>query len=142
MSDPVRVNRRVSIPADEIDLKFTTSSGPGGQHANKAATRVDLTWNVTASRALGPRQRERVKSRLRYRIDSQGNLRLSSARHRSQTRNRQDVLARLALLVEEALVPEKRRVATKPTTASKERRLQAKRRRSNVKRQRRPSFDD
>lgn len=142
MSDDVRVNRRLTIPGDEIELKFTTSSGPGGQHANKAATRVELIWNVDRSDALGPRQRERVKSRLRHRIDSQGNLRLSSARHRSQTRNRQDVLARLARLVDDALVVEKRRVATKPTTASRERRLQAKRRRSNVKRMRRPGFDD
>lgn len=142
MSGDVQVNRRLSIPADEIEFRFTTSSGPGGQHANKVATRVELTWNVEGSRALGPRQRERVRSRLRHRIDAQGNLRVASQRHRSQLRNRQEVLGRLAALVADALVPDKRRVATKPTTASKERRLQAKRRRAHVKRLRHPTLDD
>jgi ribosome-associated protein len=142
MSGELRVNRRLEIPLDEIEYTFSTSSGPGGQHANKAATRVDLAWNVDESRILTDEHRRRLRSRLRNRIDSSGALRLSSDRHRSQWRNRADVTARLADLVAEALKPPKQRVATAPTRAAKERRLEAKRRRGAIKRNRRATFDD
>lgn len=139
----VRVNRSVTIPEDEIRLEFTTSGGPGGQHANKASTRAVLVWNVDQSRALGPRQRMRVKGKLRHRIDSAGNLRLSSDAHRSQLRNREAVRERLRSMVEDALRPEKKRVGTAPTRSSKENRLKSKRLRSEVKRARRaPGADD
>ncbi|MFN2524986.1 MAG: alternative ribosome rescue aminoacyl-tRNA hydrolase ArfB [Actinomycetota bacterium] len=137
---PLRVTRSVSIPDDELEFKFSTSGGPGGQHANKAATRVDLRWVPETSRALGPRQRERVLSRLAKRLDSSGALRLSSDRYRSQLRNRTAVLGRLAEMVEEALRPAARRVATKPTSGAVERRLNQKRRRGAIKKMRtRPS---
>ena len=142
MSRNVRVSRSLSIPADEIQLRFSTSGGPGGQHANKVATRVDLSWNVDESRALGPRQRARIKARLAKRIDSSGNLRLSSDARRSQLRNREEVMERLARTVAQALKREKQRVATGPTKAAKERRLKEKRRRSELKKSRRVSFDD
>jgi ribosome-associated protein len=138
----VRVTRTLEIPADEIDLSFSTSSGPGGQNVNKSETRVNLTWNVKESRALGPRQRDRILKRLSNRINSSGRLHLSSSRYRSQWRNREDVTARLQELVADALRPAKRRVETSPTTASREKRLQAKRRRSQMKRARRPVDDD
>ena len=139
----VRVNRSVVIPEDEIRLEFTTSGGPGGQHANKASTRAVLVWNVDASRALGPRQRARVRGKLRHRIDTSGNLRLSSDAHRSQLRNREAVRERLGTMVEVALRPEKKRIGTAPTRSSKENRLKAKKVRSEVKRARRaPSHDD
>ena len=142
MSPGVRVNRRLEIPLDEIEYTFSTSSGPGGQHANKASTRVDLAWNIDNSRILGDEDRERLRSRLRNRIDSSGALRLSSDRHRSQWRNRADVTARLADLVSEALKPPKQRVATAPTRAAKERRLESKRQRGQTKRNRRVTFED
>lgn len=138
----VRVTRTLEIPADEIDLTFSTSSGPGGQNVNKTETRVNLTWNVKESRSLGPRQRDRILKRLSNRIDSSGRLHLSSSRFRSQWRNREDVTARLQELVADALRPAKRRVETNPTTASREKRLKAKRRRSLIKRARRPVDDD
>jgi ribosome-associated protein len=139
----VRVNRSVLIPEDEIRLEFTTSGGPGGQHANKSSTRAVLVWNVEQSRALGPRQRIRIKGKLRHRIDSSGNLRLSSDAYRSQLRNREAVRERLRSLVEDALRPEKKRIGTAPTRSSKEKRLQSKRARSEVKRARsRPRPDD
>ncbi|HEV2757769.1 MAG TPA: alternative ribosome rescue aminoacyl-tRNA hydrolase ArfB [Actinomycetota bacterium] len=139
----VRVSRSLVIPEDEIRLEFTTSGGPGGQHANKSSTRAVLVWNVDASRVLGPRQRARVKGKLRHRIDSAGNLRLSSDAHRSQLRNREAVRERLAAMVEAALRPEKKRVGTAPTRASKEKRLGAKKARSEVKRARRaPGLDE
>lgn len=139
----VRVNRSVVIPEDEIRLEFTTSGGPGGQHANKSSTRAVLVWNVDASRALGPRQRARIKGKLRHRIDSAGNLRLSSDASRSQLRNREAVRERLRSLVEAALKPEKKRIGTAPTRAAREKRLQSKRLRSEVKKARQsPRPDD
>ena len=139
----VRVNRSLVIPEDEIRLEFTTSGGPGGQHANKSSTRAVLVWNVESSRALGPRQRARIKGKLRHRIDSAGNLRLSSDASRSQLRNREAVRERLGSLVEAALRPEKKRIGTAPTRSSKETRLKSKRLRSEVKRARRaPGTDD
>jgi ribosome-associated protein len=142
MSEAVRINKHLVIPADEIELRYSTSGGPGGQHANKVATRVDLTWNVARSKALGPRQRARILHALRSRIDSSGSLRLSSDRRRSQLRNREDVLARLQTHVQDALRPVKKRVATSPSTAARERRLQQKRRRSEIKSRRRAPGDD
>ena len=141
MSRNVRVNRSLTIPEDEIRLTFSTSGGPGGQHANKAATRADLTWNIDSSRVLGPRQRQRLRRKLRSRIDSAGNLHLSSAGERSQQRNRDAALRRLETLVRDALKREKPRIATTPTKASQEKRLQAKKRRSELKKQRAARFD-
>ena len=139
----VRVNRSLVIPEDELRLEFTTSGGPGGQHANKSSTRAVLIWNVDASTALGPRQRARIKGKLRHRIDSSGNLRLSSDAYRSQLRNREAVHERLRTMVEDALRPEKKRIGTAPTRSSKENRLKSKRLRSEVKRARsKPRPDD
>lgn len=139
----LRVNRSVVVPEDELHLEFTTSGGPGGQHANKSSTRAVLVWNVDSSRVLGPRQRARVKGKLRHRIDTAGNLRLSSDAHRSQLRNREAVRERLRALLEDALKPEKRRVATAPTRGSQESRLKSKRVRSEIKKARRtPRLED
>ncbi|CAN5677480.1 alternative ribosome rescue aminoacyl-tRNA hydrolase ArfB [soil metagenome] len=132
------MERRVAIPQDEIELSFSTSSGPGGQHANRSATRVDLQWNIERSRVLGPRQKERVRARLRHRIDSAGNLRLSSDTHRSQLRNRQEVIRRLHDLVAVAVVVPRKRVPTAASRGSVERRLRGKKRRSETKKMRRP----
>jgi ribosome-associated protein len=138
----LRVNRRLVIPPNELEERFSTSSGPGGQHANKASTRAELTWNIESSSVLGPRQRERLRSRLASRLDSNGVLRVASEKHRSQLRNREEVRNRLAELVDRALKVERSRVKTKPTRAGKERRLQQKRRRSEIKRTRRMTNDD
>lgn len=136
------MSRSLTIPADELELTFTTSGGPGGQHANRSSTRVVLGWNVERSRALGDRQRHRIRAHLRRRIDNSGMLRVTSDRFRSQLRNREDAMARLGELVADALRPVKNRVATAPTRASKERRLQQKKRRSQVKDARRFRDDD
>ena len=142
MSEELRVGRNLVIPRAELAVRFSASGGPGGQHANKTSTRVELTWNVERSEALGPRQRERLRKNLRHRIDSEGNLRVVSDARRSQMRNRSAAEERLVQLVAAALRPPKPRIDTAPTKASKERRLQAKRRRSEIKRARRRSFDD
>jgi ribosome-associated protein len=141
MSDGLRVNRSVLIPESELEFSFSPSGGPGGQHANKTSTRATVTWNVDRSEALGPRQRDRIKGKLRHRIDSSGNLRVTSDAQRSQLRNREEVRRRLAQLVADSLVTPKRRVGTKPSRTAVEKRLQQKKRRGDLKRQRRSTFD-
>ncbi|MGI8709159.1 MAG: alternative ribosome rescue aminoacyl-tRNA hydrolase ArfB [Actinomycetota bacterium] len=141
MGDDVRVGRSLTIPTSEIEFNFTPSGGPGGQHANRSSTRVELLWNVDESQVLTPTQRARIRHALRTRIDSSGTLRLASSAQRSQTRNREDVIGRLARLVADALKPRRQRVPTRASKASKERRLQDKKHRGEVKRLRKPDFD-
>ena len=138
----VRVNRALTIPDHELEMRFSPSGGPGGQHANKASTRVELSWNVERSDVLSARQRQRLRSSLRHRMDSAGNVRIVADEYRSQMRNRDAAVKRLVHLLSEALKPVKQRVDTKPTRASKERRLQQKKMRSQTKNFRRaPSGD-
>ena len=137
----VRVSRSLEIPESELETTFSTSGGPGGQHANKASTRVELRWNIADSDVLGPRQRARLLDKLQHRIDSKGVLRVVSDAHRSQLRNRADVEKRLGEIVAAALKKEKPRRKTEPSRAAKEKRLQQKRRRSELKKSRRPDFD-
>ncbi len=132
----IKVTRNITIPVDELDFTFLPSGGPGGQHANRSSTKVVLAWDIDRSRALGPRQKQRVRTALRSRIDSSGVLRLSSDKYRSQLRNREDVTRRLAELTARALRPVKARTATTPTAASRDRRLQQKRVRAQIKRAR------
>jgi ribosome-associated protein len=139
----IKVNRNLTIPNDELDFTFLPSGGPGGQHANRSSTKVVVEWDVAASRVLGPRQRQRIQAVLKSRIDSSGVLRLSSDRHRSQLRNREDVTRRLGGIVAEALRPVKARTATNPTRSSRERRIKEKRHRGEIKKaRRRPGPED
>lgn len=140
--DDIKINRSLTIPGAELELRFSPSGGPGGQHANKAATRAELTWNVQGSQVLGPRQRQRLQAVLRHRLDSSGNLRLTSDRNRSQMQNRNDAIQRFATLVRDALKPPKARVETKPSRASKEKRLDQKKKRSETKQNRRVRLGD
>ena len=139
----IRVSRSVTIPDSELAFRYVRSGGPGGQHANKTSTKVELSWDVASSSALGPRQRARLLGNLGSRLESSGVLRLRSDRHRSQLRNKEDVMERLCTLVEAGLKVEKGRIATGPTLGAKRKRLDQKRRRSDIKRARRkPSIDD
>ena len=137
----LHVTRSLTIPMSEIELRHSTSGGPGGQHANRSSTRIDLAWNVDRSTALGPRQRHRIRERLRSRIDTNGTLQLSSARHRSQLRNREEVLDRLAGLLEDALRMEKTRRPTQPSRRAKDDRITQKKRRGAIKQSRRKNLD-
>lgn len=131
------VGRALRIPLGEIELRTSRSSGPGGQHANKTETRVEAIWSVEDSGALGPGQRARLLTKLGP------DVRASAQEERSQLRNREAALTRLGLRVEQALKVERRRVATRPSAASKRDRLDAKRRRGEVKSARRkPTLDD
>jgi ribosome-associated protein len=130
--DAIRVTRSVVLPRSEIELRFSRSSGPGGQHANTAETRVEAVLDVAATTALTEVQRRRVLAK------AGPVLRAVAQDERSQHRNRELALERLVEQLREALRVERRRVATKPTAASRERRLERKKRRSETKRLRRP----
>jgi ribosome-associated protein len=137
VNEPLRVTARVAIPRDELVARATRSGGPGGQHVNTSATRVELLWNVRQSRALNDAQRERVMERLATRLDAGGMLRVVASEHRSQRRNREAAEARLADLVRRALAVPRTRVPTRPSAAAKQRRLDDKRKRRERKRDRR-----
>lgn len=124
----------VRIPRAELLYRATPSGGPGGQHVNRVATRIELWWNVATTVALDEPQRATVRDRLAGRIDRDGWLRIVAADSRSQTRNREAATERLSALVAAALKPRKKRKATRVSPAQKRARLEAKRRRSDAKR--------
>ena len=125
------MTRSVSIPRSEIELRFSRSSGPGGQHAQKSDTRVEASFDVEASRALTEAQKRRVLAK------AGPVLRAVAQDERSQWRNRELATERLVEALREALRVPRRRRPTKPSKAAVERRLEQKRRRSEVKRRRR-----
>jgi|SRR5919201_2755359 ribosome-associated protein len=130
--DSIRVTRSVVIPVGEIELRFSRSSGPGGQHAQKSETRVEAAFEVEASSALTEAQKRRVVA------NAGPVLRAVAQDERSQARNRELALERLAAELRRALRVRRKRVPTRPTDASKEQRLEEKRRRAELKRLRRP----
>jgi ribosome-associated protein len=131
MSEGLPIRPGVVIPLDEIELRTSRSSGPGGQHANVTASRVEAVFDVSGSRSLSDAQRARIQSRLGPRVTA------SAQDTRSQLRNRELALARLADRLARALEVARPRTATRPTAASRRRRVDAKRRRADVKRARR-----
>jgi ribosome-associated protein len=130
--ESIQVTKTVAIPVSEIELRFSRSSGPGGQHAQKTETRVEAVFDVDASAGLTTAQKERVRRR------AGTVLRAVAQDERSQSRNRELAIERLVAALRDALKVERRRRPTKPTAASRERRLEQKRRRSELKQQRRP----
>ena len=129
------MTRSVVLPLAEVQLRFSRSSGPGGQHAQKSETRVEAVFDVEASNALTDTQKRRVVAR------AGPVLRAVAQDERSQLRNRELAIERLVEQLRQALKVERRRVATKPTKASRERRLETKKRRSQTKKLRRPPGD-
>lgn len=130
------MNRSLRIPLDELEWRFSASGGPGGQHANRSNTRVEVRFDVASSPSLGPRQRARLLERLgpmvRVVVDAE----------RSQLRNRVVAQERLAERLAAALRIETPRRATKPTAGSRERRLSEKRRRAERKQRRQRPLAD
>ena len=135
--DGVRVDDSVVIPRDELVARASRSGGAGGQHVNTSSTRIELVWNVAASRALTDEQRERVLQKLSSRLDGERNLRVVASDRRSQRQNRESAEERMTELVRQALIVPKKRRPTKPTRAAKQARLESKRRISDKKRERR-----
>jgi len=137
MSDCLAVTPDLSIPLSEIELRASRSSGPGGQHANVTASRIEASFDVAGSRSLTPQQRERLLRRVGPRVTA------VAKDARGQARNRELALERLRRKLAEGLRTPRRRKPTKPTRASRERRLQAKRRVADRKRGRaRPELDE
>jgi ribosome-associated protein len=137
VEDDLVVTRSVRIPRSELQVTFSASGGPGGQHANRSNTRVDLRFDVESSAAFSDAQRARVSERLGAEV------RVVADDERSQLRNRALAEERLVARLQSALRVDRPRTATRPSRASKRRRLDDKSRRGEVKRQRRrPAPDD
>ena len=136
MADVLDVKPGVAIPMAEIELRTNRSSGPGGQHANVTASRVEASFDVFASSALTDEQRARISARLGPRVTA------SAQDTRSQHRNRELALERLAERLAHALEVRRPRTRTRPTRASQRRRVESKKRRGDIKRaRRRPDLD-
>jgi ribosome-associated protein len=137
MDDPMSIGRDIQVPLREITLRTSRSSGPGGQHANVTASRVEAIFDVEASTALTDEQKRRVISRAGPRVTA------VAQDARSQARNRELALERLRRRLTQALATPRHRHATRPTSASVRRRLESKRRQATRKRDRqRPTGDD
>ena len=131
-AESIRVSRSVTLPVSEIELRFSRSSGPGGQHAQRTESRVEAVFDVGASSALTDAQKRRVVAK------AGPVLRTVAQDERSQWRNRELAVERLVEALREALRVERPRRPTAPTAASRERRLAEKRRRADIKRLRQP----
>jgi ribosome-associated protein len=136
MEDPMRVTSGVSIPLREIEMRASRSSGPGGQHANVTASRVEAVFDVASSPSLTEAQRRRVMAKVGPRLTA------VAQDARSQARNRELALERLRARLASALAVPRARRPTKPTGAARRKRLESKRRRSQTKAQRRPPRAD
>ncbi len=137
MDDVIDAGRSCRIPVADVEWRFQPSGGPGGQHANRAHSRVEARIDLETARGIS----DATRARLRRKLGDE--LRLVVDERRSQLRNRQVALERLESRLRAALVPEKKRRATKPSRAAKKRRVDAKKRRSQVKKgRRRPTADD
>jgi ribosome-associated protein len=136
MEDPMPIRANTAIPLREVTIRASRSSGPGGQHANKTASRIEASFDVAASSALTEEQKRRITARLGPQVTA------VAQDARSQSRNRELALERLARRLSSALAVSRPRHATRPTTGSVERRRAAKRRQSERKRARRPPPPD
>lgn len=127
------INEWLAIPESELSFRFSRSSGPGGQHAQKSDTRVELLFDVANSPSLSEDQRARLLERLASQLDGEGMLRVVSSTTRSQLENREEAAQRFRALLASALRTRKRRKPTKPSAAAREARLAEKRVRSQHK---------
>jgi ribosome-associated protein len=130
-SESLHIREGLALPLNEIELRTSRSSGPGGQHANVTASRVEAVFDVHASRTLGEGQKTRIAARLGSRVTA------AAQDTRSQHRNRELALERLAHRLGAALEVRRPRAKTRPTRASRQQRLEAKKRRGDLKRARR-----
>lgn len=124
-------------PEVEVAFRFSRASGPGGQKVNKTASRAEARWDVEASPTFSPEEKARLRRRLATRMTKEGQLLVACEEHRSQRRNRERALEILRELVARALAPRKPRRPTRPPKKAEEKRLEEKKRRAEVKAQRR-----
>jgi ribosome-associated protein len=140
LMDDLAVNERVTIPAQHLRVSFARSGGPGGQNVNKVESKVELRWapgESTALVGLSPGDREWLLGRLAPKLTATGDLVVTSSQTRDQLKNRQDARAKLAEIVRKALLRPKKRKKTKPSRSAVEKRIQQKKERSRVKKERR-----
>lgn len=135
--EPLRVTSRLTLPPEELRVSFARSGGPGGQNVNKVASKAVLRFSVRESHSLSDGQRHLLLQRLGGRLTTEGELVIHASRHREQARNVEDARDRLAETLRGALVEPKKRKNTRPTRGSQRRRLESKRRRGQVKADRR-----
>ncbi len=124
--------------AKEFNYSASRSSGPGGQNVNKVNTRVELRFNIPASEFLNEQQKQILQSKLKNRVNTEGELVLNSGSERSQWRNKTKVTDKFFQLIEKALTPAKQRVKTKPTAASRLKRIESKKKTAQKKQWRKP----
>jgi ribosome-associated protein len=132
----IEINSTLAIPESEISFTASLSSGPGGQHVNKTSTRVTLRFDVSGSSTLSEAQKEILRKRLSGRISREGVLQVSSQQFRSQSMNRDDTLRRFVTLLRNALKPVPQRRRTRPPRSAVERRIEAKKKRGERKKER------
>lgn len=139
--ETVFINASLSIPMAELSFRTARGGGPGGQHVNKVETKVILSFNVADSPSLSIQQRGALLTKLDSRIDKEGVLQISAQSSRSQHKNKEEAIERFCRIVAQALVEQKPRRATKPTRRQKQRRLDAKKRRGQRKKERSQKWD-
>lgn len=135
------INADLSIPEGDLSWEAARSSGPGGQNVNKVASKVELRFNLPSTAALSGEQKQRLRTLAAGRLDAEGKVMVISQLTRDQSRNLEDAREKLRLLILRALYRPKPRVPTRPTWGSKMRRVDAKRRNSDRKRDRQGSSD-
>ena len=140
----IRINDHITIDESEVRFSTSRSSGPGGQNVNKVETRVTLRFDVDASPSLLPEQKLTIRDRLATRISRDGVLRVVCQKHRTQAANRREVVERFVHLIREALYEAPRRRVTSVPKAAKQQRLDDKKRRGSLKRERtrKPDWND
>ncbi|MGM0576492.1 MAG: alternative ribosome rescue aminoacyl-tRNA hydrolase ArfB [Myxococcota bacterium] len=130
---PLRIDGRLSIPAQDLSYEYARSGGPGGQHVNKTETLVRLRLDLDGCRVLEPPVKRRLRKRWPGHVTKDGEFLVTSDETRSRKRNTKDARERMASMIRRALQPPKRRRPTRPTRASKRRRIRAKRHRGEIK---------
>jgi ribosome-associated protein len=138
MAEVVQITRDLAIPLEELELRASRASGPGGQGVNTTDSRVELRFDLAGSPSLPPEVKERALRRLAPRLDSAGRLRVVAQTQRSQLANRREAIQRFAALLGDAVAEPRSRKATRPSATAKARRVEAKRQRAATKRLRRP----
>jgi ribosome-associated protein len=142
VANMIEINDTLSIPDRELTFVASRASGPGGQHVNKASTRITLLFDLAGSASLSATQKRRAGESLRTRLTRTGVLRLSCGRHRSAVSNRRELIERFVLLLREALRKKPRRIDTRPSAGARERRLREKKHRRGIKQGRGPVSGD
>jgi ribosome-associated protein len=138
----VKITPDVTIDESELELSAARSSGPGGQHVNKAETKVVLSFDLERSGSLSPEQKDRLRESLSHRLTKDGRLRLTSQRHRSRSVNEREVRERFAELIAQGLEEQPERRSTRVPRPERRRRLEEKRQRSRIKSRRAPPRRD